>query len=219
MSGNGSGGVPREVYQRRRIAAGILGLVVLFLIAKIILGIISGSSSNGSSDPGTDATQLPTAAASLQPTEVPSSDALPSQAPSVMPQVPVAQGYCADSDLSIKVALDRKSTPVGSGLHLSMSVKNISGQSCKRDLGSGANEVTVISGPALIWSTDHCNPSTAKDVVQLAPGQTWSIKVVWTGNLSGKGCKILRAAKSGTYWGHARNGTLNSDGARFVITK
>jgi hypothetical protein len=67
----------------------------------------------------------------------------------------VAEGECSDADTSVRVEVDRETTAVGEGVHINMVVKNISAKTCKRDVGSGANEVTVISGPALIWSTDH----------------------------------------------------------------
>jgi hypothetical protein len=98
-----------------------------------------------------------------------------------------------------------------------MIVKNISATSCKRDVGSGANEVTVISGPALIWSTDHCNPKTDKDLVELAPGQEWNVKVVWIGKQTATGCKVTNMAEPGAYWAHGRNSSLNSDGVKFVV--
>jgi hypothetical protein len=129
----------------------------------------------------------------------------------------VADGECSDADTSIRVEIDRETTAVGEGIHINMVVKNISGQTCKRDVGSGANEVTVISGPALIWSTDHCNPKTDKDLVELAPGQEWNVKVVWIGKQTATGCKVTNMAEPGAYWAHGRNGSLNSDGARFVV--
>ena len=98
-----------------------------------------------------------------------------------------------------------------------MVVKNTSAETCKRDVGSGANEVTVISGPALIWSTDHCNPNTDKDLVELAPGQEWNVKVVWIGKQTATGCKVTNMAEPGAYWAHGRNGSLNSAGFKFVV--
>jgi hypothetical protein len=88
---------------------------------------------------------------------------------------------------------------------------------CKRDVGSGANEVTVISGPALIWSTDHCNPNTDIDLVELAPGQEWNVKVVWIGKQTATGCKVTNLAEPGAYWAHGRNASLNSAGVKFVV--
>ena len=98
-----------------------------------------------------------------------------------------------------------------------MILKNISTTTCKRDVGSGANEVTVTSGPALIWSTDHCNSSTDKDLVELAPGQEWKVKVVWIGKLTAEGCKVNDLAQPGAYWVNGRNASLESDGVRFVV--
>jgi hypothetical protein len=129
----------------------------------------------------------------------------------------VADGECSDADTSIRVVVDRKTTTVGEGVHINMIVKNISNKTCKRDVGSGANEVTVISGPALIWSTDHCNPNTDKDLVELAPGEEWNVKVVWIGKQTAKGCKVRNMAQPGAYWAHGRNASLNSDGVRFVV--
>jgi hypothetical protein len=136
----------------------------------------------------------------------------------VQPAVPaVGPGECSDADTSIRVVLDRETTAVGEGVHIKMIVKNNSTTTCKRDVGSGANEITVISGPALIWSTDHCNPNTDKDLVELAPGQEWNVKVVWIGKQTATGCKVTNLAEPGAYWAHGRNASLNSDGARFVV--
>ena len=129
----------------------------------------------------------------------------------------VAEGECSDADTSVRVEVDRETTTVGEGVHINMVVKNISAKTCKRDVGSGANEVTVISGPALIWSTDHCNPNTDKDLVELAPGQEWSVKVVWIGKQTSTGCKVTNMADPGAYWAHGRNSSLNSDGVKFVV--
>ena len=138
--------------------------------------------------------------------------------PTAQPTVPaVAEGECSDADTSIRVEVDRETTAVGEGVHVNMIVKNISSTTCKRDVGSGANEVTVISGPALIWSTDHCNPNTDKDLVELAPGQEWNVKVVWIGKQTATGCKVTNMADPGAYWAHGRNSSLNSDGVKFVV--
>jgi hypothetical protein len=138
--------------------------------------------------------------------------------PTAQPAVPaVAEGECSDADTSVRVEVDRETTAVGEGVHINMIVKNISAKTCKRDVGSGANEVTVISGPALIWSTDHCNPNTDKDLVELAPGQEWDVKVVWIGKQTATGCKVTNMADPGAYWAHGRNASINSDGVKFVV--
>ena len=202
-----------QVYWRRRLILGLAALVTLILIVRVV---------TGGDDPVTAATTSSPSAAAMTPEATPSDQAAsatpaPLQ-PSTEPTVPVVgDGGCTDEDTSIRVVVDRKTTAVGEGVHINMIVKNISNEACKRDVGSGANEITVISGPALIWSTDHCNPNTNKDLVELAPGQEWNVKVVWIGKQTAKGCKIRNLAQPGAYWAHGRNASLNSDGVRFVV--
>lgn len=162
-------------------------------------------------------TASPTPTPSTSPSVDPSADPGAAAAASPKSTTPSFNGECPDSAVSVKVVIDRQSPAVGEGLHLTMTITNISNQKCLRDVGSGANEITIISGPALIYSTDHCNPSTAKDIQEFAPGQKFSVAVVWTGKLSAKGCQRLSTAKAGAYWAHARNGHVNSDGVRFVV--
>lgn len=200
------------VYWRRRL---IIGLAALVTLSTIINGLSGGTDPTASA---ASVSKSPKAVATLsEPT--PSPDVSPSVLlPTVQPNVPaVAKGECSDADTSIRVVIDRETTAVGEGVHINMIVKNISAKTCKRDVGSGANEVTVISGPALIWSTDHCNPNTDKDLVELAPGQEWNVKVVWIGKQTATGCKVTNLAEPGAYWVHGRNSSLNSDGVRFVV--
>jgi len=206
-----------QVYWRRRLIIGLAALVTLIVII---------SSFTGGDEPvPAAASAVPTAEAvvaapesSPAPGVVVASPTLAVLQPTAQPTVPaVAEGVCSDADTSIRVVVDRETTAVGEGVHINMIVKNISATSCKRDVGSGANEVTVISGPALIWSTDHCNPKTDKDLVELAPGQEWNVKVVWIGKQTATGCKVTNMAEPGAYWAHGRNSSLNSDGVKFVV--
>ena len=206
-----------QVYWRRRLMIGLAALVTLIVII---------SSFTGGNEPvPAAASGAPTAEAVMA---APESSPIPSAVvapptpevlqPTAQPTVPVvAEGECSDADTSIRVVVDRETTAVGEGVHINMIVKNISATTCKRDVGSGANEVTVISGPALIWSTDHCNPNTDKDLVELAPGQEWNVKVVWIGKQTATGCKVTNMADPGAYWAHGRNSSLNSAGVKFVV--
>ena len=201
------------VYWRRRLVLALAALVTLIVLIR---------SFTGGEDPVPAAALTAPSAKAVAATPLPSG-AIVSPTPAILqptaqPTVPaVADGECSDADTSIKVEIDRETTAVGEGLHVNMVVKNISAATCKRDVGSGANEITVISGPALIWSTDHCNPNTDKDLVELAPGQEWNVKVVWIGKQTATGCKVTNMADPGAYWAHGRNGSLNSAGAKFVV--
>ena len=218
---------PPEVYWRRRFIAVMSVLVVLGIVVKLF--------SHFTADPVAAATPLPSqsVAVSASPTTSPAAteSATPSESPSIDPSAdpaaaaaatpmsttPSFEGECPDSVMSVTVAIDRTETKVGDGLHMTMTVKNTSDKKCLRDVGSGANEITIISGPALIYSTDHCNPSTEKDIQEFDPGEKFSVNVVWTGKLSAKGCQKLSTADAGAYWAHARNGHINSDGVRFIV--
>ena len=206
-----------QVYWRRRLMLGLAALVTLIVIIQSITGGKEPVPVAASGSPSPDSV-VTSPEPSSTPSVVITSPTTAVLQPTVQPTVPaVADGECSDADTSIRVEVDRETTAVGEGVHIKMIVKNISAVTCKRDVGSGANEVTVISGPALIWSTDHCNPSTDKDLVELAPGQEWSVNVVWIGKQTAKGCKVRNMAEPGAYWAHGRNASLNSDGVRFVV--
>jgi hypothetical protein len=204
------------VYWRRRLLIGLAALVTLIVIINSLSGGTDPASTAASGSPASTAV-----VESPEPTSTPSVVVSPNPTvlqPTVQPTVPaVAEGECSDADTSIRVEVDREITAVGEGVHVNMIVKNISTTTCKRDVGSGANEVTVESGPALIWSTDHCNPNTDKDFVELAPGQEWNVKVVWIGKQTATGCEVTNVSEPGAYWVHGRNSSLNSDGVRFVV--
>ena len=206
-----------QVYWRRRALLAVAALVTLFVLVRSLSGGADPVSAAASSAPSTEAVAV-SPEPSSEPSAVDASPTTEALQPTAEPTVPtVAEGECSDADTSIRVVVDRKTTTVGEGVHINMIVKNISKETCKRDVGSGANEVTVISGPALIWSTDHCNPNTDKNLVELAPGQEWNVKVVWIGKQTAKGCKVRNMAEPGAYWAHGRNASLNSDGVRFVV--
>ena len=202
-----------QVYWRRRVMLALVALITLVVIVRSLTG--------GSDTAVAVATSTPVASqpvATPAPSLVVASPTPETIQPTADPTVPpVGEGECSDADTSIRVLVDRETTAVGEGVHIKMIVKNTSDKTCKRDVGSGANEVTVISGPALIWSTDHCNASTDKNLVELTPGQEWSVKVVWIGKQTAKGCKVRNMAEPGAYWAHGRNASLNSDGVRFVV--
>jgi hypothetical protein len=201
------------VYWRRRLMFGLAALVTLMVLIRAVTGGDDTVPVAASASPTAEA-----AVASPIPSVVIASPSPEILQPTAQATVQaVAEGECSDADTSIRVEVDRETTAVGEGVHISMVVKNISAKTCKRDVGSGANEVTVISGPALIWSTDHCNPNTDKDLVELAPGQEWNVKVVWIGKQTSTGCKVTNMAEPGAYWAHGRNSSLNSDGVKFVV--
>lgn len=218
---------PPEVYWRRRFIAIMSILIAIGIVVKLFnhftgepvvaASALPTQSAIVSTSPTTSAVPTESATPTTSPTVDPSADPAAAAAATPMSTTPSFDGECPDSAMSVQVAIDRNTPAVGEGLHLTMTIKNTSAAKCLRDVGSGANEITIISGPALIYSTDHCNPSTAQDIQEFDPGEKYSVSVVWTGKLSAKGCQKLSTAKAGAYWAHARNGHINSDGVRFTV--
>jgi len=214
------------VYWRRRLLVGLAAVLTLVLLTQMFSGGDDGNPAAAAIPAATtSATPLVVASATPGASGLPIPDSTGSTTPSTQTLQPtaqptvqvVAEGECSDAQISMQVEIDRTTTAVGEGVHIKMILKNTSTTTCKRDVGSGANEITVISGPALIWSTDHCNASTEKDLKEFAPGQEWSVNVVWIGKQTAKGCKVRNMAQSGAYWAHGRNGSLNSDGIKFEV--
>ena len=210
------GPLPPDVYWRRRAAVLAVTVVVLLLIIKVVAGAVMNDAA-----PSPSGSVLPLVTSSATPTE----EVSPSTEPSLASTQPSAsaesgtatKGVCAKSDISVAATVDRKTTKVGSGLHITLTVTNKGKSACKRDVGSGANEITVTSGSTTVWSSDYCNPSSKSNVVTLRPGKSWKIEVSWSGKVTLKGCDVRKSAKAGTYSASARNGTVHSKPARFAI--
>lgn len=203
-----------SVYWRRRAVVVLGALLILFVVWKVIAGSNDSPSASSQTPQATVSSPAsdPTHQASAQPTE--SATPQTSSTPTVA-AVPVAN--CADSDVKVSLAISKTTVAAGAGLHMTMHVVNVSSTPCKRNLGSGPNEIWITSGPAAIWSTDHCFPSQASHVITLKPKQDWSVSNTWDGHRSAKGCKDLGIAKPGAYWAHSRSGTAVGADVRFVI--
>lgn len=205
---------PRTYWIRRALLLGAL-ISTVALLAQLFFG--------------NDETPVAAVSAAPAPSESIFESALPTSSPissstaaavaSSSPTTVAAATSCSDDQISVKVTIDPTAPKENQSMKLAMTVTNTSATACQRDVGSGANEITIISGPALIWSTDHCNPDTTADVRTLAPNQSLTVSITWNGTQTSKGCVKHNRATAGTYWAHARNASKNSDGVRFVISK
>ena len=203
---------PRTYWIRRAL---LLGAVIstIALLAQLFFG--------NDQTPVAAVSPAPAPSESIFESALPtSSQSSSATAPAVVSSSPAAATTsCTDDQISVKVTIDPTAPKENQSMKLAMTVTNTSPAACQRDVGSGANEITIISGPALIWSTDHCNPDTTADVRTLAPNQPLTVSITWNGTQTSKGCVKHNRATAGTYWAHARNASKNSDGVRFVISK
>ena len=125
--------------------------------------------------------------------------------------------------MSVVVTPADRDVEVGAGVKLTMTVTNEGSATCRRDLGNSANEVQVVSGRVLVWSSNYCQDSqdgeSAKaGVVTLKPGKSWSTVVTWPGKVTLAGCPAKQpTAQAGTYRAVARNGDKRSAESVFVL--
>lgn len=199
---------PRVYWFRRALLIGAISTTLV-----LIFSVLKGNDEQ----PVASSSALPAPSQSVMPTVIPTQSQSALVTPSATP-VGASATDCTDEQISVIVAINPENPRVGQDIKISMSITNTGTVDCLRDVGSGANEITIISGPALIWSTDHCNPSTASDVRTLSPNQKLTISATFNGTQTSKGCVKHNKATAGTYWAHARNISKNSDGLRFVIS-
>jgi hypothetical protein len=194
------GPLPASTYWRRRLVL-VLVVVLPLLLARSCLG--------GGSTPRPGPSSSPT------PTHSP----LPSPTASrTASHPPAALTTCRDSALTLSTRTDTSDYKVGSTVRVTLTITNTSRVGCRRDLGPGAMEVLVYSGPERIWSSDDCAADTTSSVQTLRAGGSLQTTVSWSGKRSARGCPTPRTtADPGTYVARARIGTLQASRSVFRL--
>ena len=202
------GPLSASTYWRRRLLL-LGGLLVLLVVAK---SCAAGPTKASLKKPSGAATSRPASKPSTSPTTRPTVRASATTRPAG--EAPA----CADSAVTLTATTDAATYGLGARPKITMTARNNSAVSCRRDLGSGAVELLVYSGQDRFWSSDDCSLGRAAGVVTLGPGQSQSIVKTWPGVRSAPGCGgSKQAATVGTYQVVARVGTLRRDGAVFAI--
>lgn len=213
-----------STYWRRR-AAVIVGLLVVLWLGWWLLQAAFGSNDEApaaapSESPSFGLTMSPSPddeATDVDPSASPAPSASGSASPSPSPS-PSASTDCVDSDIAVSAATASSTTTVGGGMGLTLTVTNTGPAACNRDVGAGANELRITSGSVLVWSSDFCNPSKAKDVQALEPGKPFTTSVTWPGTVTQEGCPANQPqAQAGGYKVVARNGSVESEPVAFAV--
>ena len=215
-----------STYWRRR-AAVIVGLLVVLWLGWWLLQMAFGSNDG---TPAASPSESPSFGLTMSPSPDddasagaadPSASAAPSASGSASPSPspsPSASAACVDSDIAVAVATASATTTVGGGMGLTLTVTNTGSAACNRDVGAGANELRITSGSVLVWSSDFCNPSKAKDVQALEPGKPFTTSATWPGTVTEKGCPANQPqAQAGGYKVVARNGSVESEPVAFAV--
>lgn len=187
---------PPGVYWRRRIVVLIVLIAVLVLLWWLVFGRNSGGD-GAAPAPGPSPTASPTA----EPT--------PTESPSPSPTR--TDFSCADADILVEAGSEMAIYPVGSTPQMFLTITNIGVVECRRDVGPGANELTVQFQGEVLWSSDDCNPNSDSDIISLKRGESFTTEVVWDGRTSAAGCPSDQPlVEAGEYSIVGRNGEVFS---------
>jgi hypothetical protein len=231
------GPLPPSVYWRRRVFALAIGLVVLLVLWLLVYSGGSGGSGSGRSagsltSPSVGAS---TPAGSAGPTGSGApSETLAATPPAVDPGRPgdgsggsttapsstaaAALAACPDGALRVAVTPARPDYPVGALPQITLSVRNVSGGTCTRDLAASQQEVLLYAGRVRVWSSNDCYPGGGRDVQALAPGERDRFTVTWSGLSSHPNCTGVRGRVGpGRYSLVGRVGNLQSPPTPLIL--
>jgi hypothetical protein len=220
------GPLAAAVYWRRRV-----------LVLTLVVGVLGGSGWLGvvliaHHRPGTAMT---TAAATSSRTTTPaprSTPALEQVVPAVAGVVlptgaPAATttaaalpgGPCTDAMLRLEIDAPTSASAADKPT-FDLVITNVSAVRCVRAVDKGLQEMVMIdSAGTRIWGSNDCSPETSHDQRTLAPGETVSFPVLWSGLTSEPTCTAPRTApEPGSYLLRGRLDTLTGPDTPITLT-
>lgn len=208
------GPLPSEIYWRRRIVAGGVGVAVLALVIGLIVWTTSGgdkSPSNAASSSSISTTTTP-AYGSSESSEAPSGGAGnggggsggnnaagvsgqpgASQASGDVPAPATGvngTSLCPDQNIAVVLYTDKPTYTVGDQPVFTIVTTNAGLTACTRDVGKAAQNVVVrtLDGTRTLWSAQDCSPLKDVNNVVLQPKQQATDTITWSGTTSNPGC-------------------------------
>ncbi|GAA3963486.1 hypothetical protein GCM10023085_52620 [Actinomadura viridis] len=187
--GDGSG---IDQYWRRRAAA-LAGVVV-------VVGVLGWACSSGGAETERE-----------RPSAAPSQPAVPTAMPTVTvtattkvtmtPKAVRRDGdACDPEDVVVTMAVSRDTYAAGDRPRFRVTAVNTGARTCRLDVGPGALDVRITSGPDRVWSSSACARGPASSVKELRRGVPYAATVSWDRRRSGEDCEGERAsARPGTY--------------------
>jgi hypothetical protein len=185
------GPLPAAVYWRRRLF--VLGGVLLLIIGfwTSCGGPRSGRDNRGALQTPISESPSPSDSPTgqlLVPTIDESQSASPS--PSDSPPPVIDGETCTDGELSLTPAAIPNPTKVAATTTLTFVIKNISQRTCVRDVGGLPQELRIMQGTTLIWSSDHCKPAGKSVVRTFKPNESVTATVYWDGRKTVRDGKV-----------------------------
>lgn len=180
------GPLPAAVYWRRR-AVVLVGLAGVVLVTFYACGGASGSTANpdvGASPRSAGGSAAPSPATTLLRPSLPTAPATPG---SGGPAIDGPVTACTDADLQLTASARPGEVRQRAAVDLTIKIKNVATRTCSRDVGADVQELRVVQGATIIWSSDDCNPNRGHDVAVLPPGKEVTFTITWTGRVSRAG--------------------------------
>jgi hypothetical protein len=181
------GPLPAAVYWRRRLL--VLG-VLLLVILGIVYACTTGAGAGNQADPGPTVTGTPdptgSADATATPAPTPSPTASPTPTAFTLP-VTDATGPCTDAEIELVAGASPSNPTVGVGADFSLRIKNISNRTCVRDIGGAMQELQLLQGDLIVWSSDDCGANQDHFDETFTPGHERTFTRRWDGYVTRSG--------------------------------
>jgi hypothetical protein len=193
------GDLPAGVYWRRRLLILAVLLAVLGGVGWLGFTLLArGDGASASAAASTGSSRTPARVPALD-RVVPSVSGIATPTPpqsaaatTTAPAGPAPGGPCTDDMLAVTVSAPATAAP-GSKPTFELVVQNTSAVPCVRALDKGLQELILLdSAGNRVWGSNDCFPEASSDTRTLAPGETVSFPVVWSGLTSEPTCTAAR---------------------------
>lgn len=213
------GPLPPAVYWRRRALVLGVALAILFVVFQACNAVSSrGERAAPGEQPASSAPPSPTTAAA-DPTPTGTSPPATSEVASPPPVAEPAAGgapECTNEDILVTAGASRTELGVGEVVRFTITIRNDSDHTCRRDIGGDHRELYLSAGGNTVWSSRACDPPTGSEVRELFPGFESAHHIDWDGRTL-TSCEPGPRVQPGEYELRARLGTDVSEPVTIVV--
>ncbi|RBY76793.1 MucR family transcriptional regulator [Geodermatophilus sp. TF02-6] len=216
------------VYWRRRLL--LLVLLLAVLVGGGWLAVAAGSGGQDSSSTAAATASrsgepaappaLERVVPSLASVQTPTPPSTPTPAPAPAPTTPAPSpgGPCSDDMVNLEVRAPANARAEDRPT-FELVVTNTTPVPCVRVLDEGLQEIVMLDGAGnRVWGSNDCFPEASSDTRTLAPGESVSFPLVWSGLTSEPTCGAARTAPPpGQYVLRGRLDTKTSADTPFTV--
>jgi hypothetical protein len=175
------GPLPAAVYWRRR-AVVLIGLAMVVLVVSYSCG--------GPDNPRADAQNPPVTSAAASPGATgaapPRTTRPPTQPAFTLPPGG-ATGPCTDAEMRVTATAAAAAVRRRQPVEVTIKIRNVSRRTCSRDVGADVQELRIMDGTTVIWSSDDCSPNKGRAMRSFPADRELSFTLTWAGRRSRTG--------------------------------